>query len=293
MKTDKELYRLFASCPDYLFDCAGIKVVETYQMKSVTFKDFEQRSDGLLESNSDNAPVYIAEFQAYSDNTVYHRLAIEMASYGKENPKKDVRGILVFTTSDIDPKTSPWHELTKSEKGVLKVVYLQDFLDKLEKDYPDHPLVAVSKPWRIEDPDVLKEKAGAWYKNIEKSNLDQKAREDFAEVFTRWMLERFKNLSYEEVTKMFVEMTPLEETRAYKEIYAKGAIDGEGIGEERGEKRGEERGETKGRINTIKEEIERLSLLRSQNVLNESLYEILANPLKKELKYLEVLLSKG
>ncbi|QTA79136.1 DUF2887 [Desulfonema limicola] len=49
MKTDKELYRLFASMPDYLFECAGIKVSETYEMKSVTFKEFEQRSDGLLE----------------------------------------------------------------------------------------------------------------------------------------------------------------------------------------------------------------------------------------------------
>jgi len=30
-----------------------------------------------------------------------------MASYAKENPKKDIHGILVFTTPKIDPKTSP------------------------------------------------------------------------------------------------------------------------------------------------------------------------------------------
>ena len=101
-----------------------------------------------------------------------HRLAIEMASYGKEHPKKDVQGILVFTTPDIDPKTSPWHELTKSEKGVLKVVYLQDFLDELEKDHPDHPLVAALKPWRIEDSDVLKENAGKWLSTT--SNWEKK-----------------------------------------------------------------------------------------------------------------------
>lgn len=281
MKTDKELYKLFKAYPPYLFDCAEIKTSETYHMKSVTFKEFEQRSDGFLESSSDNAPVYLAEFQAYPDESVYHRLAIEMASYGKENPKKDIRGILVFTTPNLDPKTSPWYELTKSEKDVLKVVYLQDVLDKLEKKQPEHPLVAVLKPWRIGNIDILKADAGKWYRNIKKSDLDEHIRENLTEVFTRWMLERFKDMDYEEVIKMFVELTPLEETRAYKEIFGKGALEGE------------KRGETKGKLKAVKDEIERLSLMRSQNILTESIFELLVRPLKKELKYLEALLIKN
>jgi hypothetical protein len=36
-------------------------------MKSVTFKEFERRSDGLLEPDSEDETVYIAEFQAYED----------------------------------------------------------------------------------------------------------------------------------------------------------------------------------------------------------------------------------
>ena len=69
MKTDRELYRLFAARPDYLFACAGIKIFGTCEMKSVTFKEFERRSDGLPEPISDSDPVYLAEFQAYADNT--------------------------------------------------------------------------------------------------------------------------------------------------------------------------------------------------------------------------------
>jgi len=111
MKTDKELYTLFSSRPDLLFKCAGIEISGTYEMKSVTFKEFEQRSDGLLEPVSGEEPVYIAEFQGYSDNTVYHRLIMEMAAYGKIYPDRDIRGILVFTTSVFDPETSPWHDM--------------------------------------------------------------------------------------------------------------------------------------------------------------------------------------
>ena len=88
MKTDKELYTIFASRPDLLFECAGINISGTYVMSSVTFKEFEQRSDGLLEPVSEEDPVYIAEFQAYSDDTVYHRLIMEMAAYGKNHPGK-------------------------------------------------------------------------------------------------------------------------------------------------------------------------------------------------------------
>lgn len=55
-----ELYTLFSSRPDLLFKCAGIEISGTYEMKSVTFKEFEQRSDGLLEPVSGEEPVYIA-----------------------------------------------------------------------------------------------------------------------------------------------------------------------------------------------------------------------------------------
>jgi len=40
---------------------------------------------------------------------------MEMAAYGVENPKRDIRGILAFTHKEIDKKTLPWHELTLSK----------------------------------------------------------------------------------------------------------------------------------------------------------------------------------
>jgi len=41
-------------------------------------------------------------------------------------------------------------------------------------------------------------------------------------VFQSWLIARFKTLSLEEILTMLGELTPLEETRAYKELVAKG-----------------------------------------------------------------------
>ena len=226
MKTDKELYRLFSSCPDLLFEAGKYKPCDTYEMVSITLKEFERRSDGFLQPSSVNSPVYFVEFQAAWDNTIYHRLIMEMAAYGVENPKRDIRGILVFTHEHIDQKTLPWHELTLSKKEVFKVIYLTNYLEELEKKDPKHPLVSTFKPYRIKDKQSLKKNARKWYSNIQKSSLPSLVKESFESVFTRWMLERFDNLSYEEVTKMFIELTPLEKTRSYKELVAIGKKEG-------------------------------------------------------------------
>ena len=242
MKTDKELYKLFAACPELLFEAANCDPGDTYKMVSITLKEFERRSDGFLEPLSDDSPVYFVEFQAYWDDTIYHRLILEMSTYGVENPKRDIRGILVFTDENLDHKTSPWHELTKSEKNVFHVVYLKKYLDELEKKEPNHPLVSAFKPYREENKQELKKNAKKWYRNISESSLPDTVKENFEMVFTRWMQERFVNLSYEEVSKMFVQLTPLEETRSYKELVAIGRKEGKKEGEKEGKKEGNKEG---------------------------------------------------
>lgn len=47
MKSDKELYKLFSSCPELLFNAANSKPCDTYKMVSITLKEFERRSDGF------------------------------------------------------------------------------------------------------------------------------------------------------------------------------------------------------------------------------------------------------
>jgi len=89
-----------------------------------------------------------------------------------------------------------------------------------------NPLVAAFKPYREENNQVLEKNARKWYRNITESPLPDTVKNNFEMVFTSWMQERFVNLSYEEVLKMFVELTPLEETRSYKELVAIGKKEG-------------------------------------------------------------------
>ena len=258
MKTDKELFKLFSSCPELLFEAANFEVNDTYKMTSITLKEFERRSDGFLKPTSEKSPVFFTEFQAYWDDTIYHRLVMEMSAFGVENPKSDIRGMLVFTHENLDLKTSPWYELTHSKKDVFRVVYLENFLKDLKKKDPNHPLIATFKPYQIKNQQTLRKKSRSWYKNITKSSLPEEVKDSFEAVFTRWMQERFPKLSYEEVTKMFVELTPLEETRSYKELVAIGEKKGEKKGEKRGEKRGEKIGEKIGSEKGVKKLIARL-----------------------------------
>jgi predicted transposase YdaD len=65
------------------------------------------------------------------------------------------------------------------------------------------------------------------------------ARQYCLEVFQSWLMARFKTLSLEEILKMLGELTPLEETRAYKELVAKG----EAIGRQEGRQEGRQREE--------------------------------------------------
>jgi predicted transposase YdaD len=251
MKTDKELYKIFVTYPQLLFEMAGLQPDDHYEMVSITLKGFERRSDGFFIPQSEKSPVYFLEFQAYHDQVIYHRTIMEMAAYGIQNPGREIRGIIIFTYKGLDKKTMPWHELTFSNKHVFKVIYLEDYLKKLETQNPNDPVVAMFKPYQVEKKETLKKNARKWYRNIQKSQLPAKVKESFEMVFTQWMQERFSNLTYMEVTKMFVPLTPLEETRSYKELVAIGKKEGIKLGKKDGRKEGRKEGESLATRRTI------------------------------------------
>ncbi len=68
--------------------------------------------------------------------------------------------------------------------------------------------------------------------------MSEDMKKSLSAVFISWMLIRFKNKSYQEVLEMLTLTTPLEETKAYKELVAIG------------EKKGEEKGRREGKKNT-------------------------------------------
>jgi predicted transposase YdaD len=52
-------------------------------------------------------------------------------------------------------------------------------------------------------------------------------REALAQILACWLFERFQSLTDEEIWAMLNVFTPLEETRAYQSIFAKGEAKGE------------------------------------------------------------------
>lgn len=98
------------------------------------------------------------------------------------------------------------------------------------------------KPYIIEDKDILRAHSNEWYAKIKESQLSDQVKSEFCYVFIRWLIERFKISSYKEISTMLGPSTPLEETRAYKELIGIGKEEGIGIGEKKGIKIGEKKG---------------------------------------------------
>ena len=83
----------------------------------------------------------------------------------------------------------------------------------------------------------LRTQAPPVYRRLQEANPPEATRWHCVDVFQSWLMARFKALNLEEILNMLGELTPLEETRAYKELVAKG----QRIGEARGEARGRQR----------------------------------------------------
>ncbi len=246
-----------------------MKVKGNYTMESLTLKETELRVDGFLESDQKNEPVYFVEFQAYQDDTIYHRVIKGMAIYGERNPRQIVRGMILFTKESLDPKTEPWYYLSRSKSPDFKVYYFDRMLRTLEKKEKNHPLVLVCKPYMVEDQEVLKSESKEWYKVLESEDMDKNLKDVYCTVFIRWMQERFKTSSYEEIFDMLESLTPIEETKSYKELV------------EKGKKEGKKEGEIEGEIAMLKK-------LYDEKVLKKKEYETRLKPLEKKLDGLKL-----
>ena len=106
-------------------------------------------------------------------------------------------------------------------------------LDQLAREVPDHPLLGVFLPYREADLERLRTQAPPVYRRLQEVNLAEATRRHCVDVFQSWLMARFKALSLEEILNMLGELTPLEETRAYKELVSKGQIMGEARGRQR------------------------------------------------------------
>ncbi len=190
-------------------------------------KGLNRRSDGVLLPAAEDQPLWVIEFQAQKDPLIYHRLLIEMGLVGERHHPRPVRGLLLFLSAARDPRTPPWDALlARDREAPIRRAYLIDILERLRRDDPEHPLLAVFLPYLLNDPEQLRVQAPRSYQRLKVSNLAETTRRHCLDVFQSWLMARFKTLSLEEILAMLGELTPLEETRAYQELVAIGLQQG-------------------------------------------------------------------
>jgi hypothetical protein len=225
MRTDHPIY-LFLSAGAEAFRVltGGLRLAGAYRFTALTIKGIERRLDGLLEPEGHAGPVYVVEFQGQRVETAWYNLITKIGLYGEAHPEREVLGVGIFLHEDLAPASPSW---LGAEESPVRAVYLNRFLPAWLVREPDNPYVAVCAPLFLEDAELRAQAARLW-RCVQDAPLPDAIRDTLADVLEFWLFERFKTLSAEEILAMLNHLTPLEETRAYQSIFAKGEAKGKG-----------------------------------------------------------------
>ena len=84
----------------------------------------------------------------------------------------------------------------------------------------------VLRPLAVQNAAEVEEKGAGWVASIERDPaLDARQRETLIDLLVKFLIQRFTELPYEEIFKM-LQLTPLEDTRAYRELTQIGRKEG-------------------------------------------------------------------
>jgi len=220
MDSDKHLYEIFEAYPEWVFELTRRRWPGPCRFQSVTIKAIQRSADGVLIPDVEGEAILVIEFQMYADPQIYGRVVVEMAIIQEEHSGREVQGILIFGSKDLDPKTAPWSQ-------VVSVYYLDEMLAELEKTSPEHPLVALFQPLIQKSNKRLQENASKYYTRIEAFATDERLKAKLTGVFIDWLLQRFRTLGKTEIEKMLLGKLPdLRETQAGKDLIAIGIEQG-------------------------------------------------------------------
>jgi predicted transposase YdaD len=238
MKTDTQIYTLLGADPEFLYRLTGgIEVRGPYLFEALDIKGLERRTDGVLMPQRAEEDIWVIEFQAQRDPLIYHRLVQEVGLLGERHPKRVVRGCVLFAEAALDPRTEPWHSLLERDaQAPLRRAYLPEVLRELAREAPNHPLLAVFLPYLEDDLERLRRRAPTVYSQLQTAALPPSARQSCLDLFQSWLMLRFESMNLQEILAMLGQLTPLEETRAYKELVAVGEAKGRQEGRQREER---------------------------------------------------------
>jgi len=225
MKPDSLFYRIFKFDPGSLLRLIRLDVGGDYTFESITTKTTEKRFDGYLKPHGDNDPEIFLEVQGYGDNKFYWRMFREICSFYEQNESNShFIAVALFTNKKFDPGDCP---LDCNPPNRLIRAYLPDCLKLLKGNAG---VLTVLKPLALARKAELAANLPKWKQDIKSLDLSKSESKTVLELLEYAILQRFKNITLEEVRKM-IELTPLEETVAGKELIQLGIEQGIDKGE--------------------------------------------------------------
>jgi predicted transposase/invertase (TIGR01784 family) len=220
MRRDTLFYRIFKEFPELLFQLTGDppQNATEYRFNSVAVKEPTFTIDGVFEPLilDGTGTMYLAEVQMQPDPRLYERTFAELFAlfYRSRELYNDWKCVMMYLSRSIEQKvTHPYRALLESEQ--VQIIYL-DELGNI-RDLPLIVSLAVL-------PTVPPNKAPAEARDILARAKEQP--EQYAvilELVTRVMSYMFIDQTPHEIDKMLD--IQFEETRVYKDTYAKGKLD--------------------------------------------------------------------
>jgi predicted transposase YdaD len=240
MRTDALFHRLFSLEPNLLLTLLNRPTTTTYGFQSVTVKDVRKEIDGYFEPVDGAGPLLFLEVQGYNDDKVVWRLLREVAMTMEH---RDGQAAVVAVILCLDraklPEGSPipWqppHELV--------LVELETCLRALP------PLAGASnvlRPLVAEELSEVARDLPTWKAGILDSNYPEPKKKELLQLLEFAIFQRFPKLTIEE-TRQMIQLTPLEEVVAVKQLMAMSETKGIQLGEAQGEARGKAMGRQRG-----------------------------------------------
>ena len=231
MQTDKELFHIFGACPEAIFQWAHLPVPKDCKLSSICVKGLQLTMDGFIAPEDPAEPLTIAEFQFQRVPAIYPRIAAEMAMIQMQHDMRMVQGIICFGEASLDPATEPW-----KSSGLIRIVYIKEELQEMERQTPDHPLVAVFKPIFEPSQDSLEKEAARHYRQLKQSALSPERRKALCEAFESLLTQRLSHRTAQQIA-MILELPDIRDTVCGKELIAEGRMEGmaEGLAEGKAE----------------------------------------------------------
>ncbi len=245
MKTDELLYELVRLDPTSVFRLVRLELEGEYAFESITLKTIEKRIDGFLKRIDGPGPNVFVEFQGWDDPKIYWRSFREVCMFYEE---RDDPAPFILIVVFIDPKYDPGNPpITQVEPpNQFLRLNLIDALNAVAKP----GILTVLKPLVFPKHAVI-DHIQEWKAEVTSLPLPDDKIQKIIELLEFAVWQKLPNLSLKEVQKM-IQLTPLEETAAGKELIQMGwqrcQREGQKKWHEEGEKKGLKKGEIIGEI---------------------------------------------